>query len=67
VTEKRKQVIRTAIIDELRRREWSKYRLAKELGMHPNEVNRALSDGYDMRVSTAEKMLAVLGLTIKAK
>lgn len=65
VTKAQKQVIRTAILAELKRIDKSKYWLAKQIGMHPNEVNRALSDGYDMRVSTAEKMLRALGLKVK--
>jgi DNA-binding phage protein len=65
VSKPEKQLIREAILGELKRLEKSKYQLAKEIGMHPNEVNRALSEGYDMRVSTAEKMLEALGLSIK--
>jgi DNA-binding phage protein len=65
VTKQEKQLIREAILGELKRIEKSKYWLAKEIGMHPNDVNRALSEGYDMRVSTAEKMLKALGLSVK--
>ena len=64
LSKKQKTVIREAILGELRRIDKSKYWLSKQIGMHPNEVNRALSDGYDMRVSTAEKMLKALSLTI---
>lgn len=67
MTKTEKQLIRAAILAELARIEKSKYWLAKEVGMHPNEVNRALSEGYDMRVSTAEKMLSKLGLVIARK
>lgn len=65
MTKQEKQLIREAILGELKRIEKSKYWLAKEIGMHPNDVNRALSEGYDMRVSTAEKMLKALGLSVK--
>lgn len=65
MTDQQKQLIRTAILAELNRLGKSKYWLAKTVGMHPNEVNRALSDGYDMRVSTAERMLVALGLKVR--
>lgn len=64
MTKHEKQLIRAAIMAELSRLGKSKYWLAKQVDMHPNEVNRALSDGYDMRVSTAERMLVFLGLKV---
>lgn len=67
MSKERKQIIRAAILKELERIGKTRYWLAKELGMHPNDVNRALSEGYDMRVSTAEKMLTALKLTVKPK
>ena len=66
MTDAQRQLIRAAILRELERRDKSKYWLAKQIAMHPNEVNRALSDGYDMRVSTAEKMLKALGIEVRA-
>ncbi len=59
-----KQLIRSAILRELARLGRSKYWLAQQVDMHPNVVNRALSTGYDMRVSTAERFLSALGLTV---
>ena len=64
MTKQQKQLIRTAILDELKRIDKTRYWLAKQIAMHPNEVNRALSGSHDMRVSTAEKMLRGLRLEI---
>lgn len=61
---KRRQMIREAILGELEQRGKTRYWLSQAVKMHPNLVNRALSDGHDMRVSTAEKMLKALGLSV---
>jgi hypothetical protein len=66
MTKTQRQLIRSAIIAELSRIGKTRYWLAKQVDMHPNDVLRALSDGYDMRVSTAEKMLRGLNLTVQA-
>lgn len=64
MTKDRRQLIKSAILTELKKRGKSKYWLAIQAGMHANDANRALSDSHDMRVSTAEKMLKALGLTV---
>lgn len=63
----KKALIRSAVVAELTKRGKSQYWLAHQVGMHPNEVNRALSPFHDMRVSTAEKMLNFLNLTVSSK
>ena len=64
MTKQQEQIVRAAIMAELKRIEKTRYWLAKQISMNPNEVNRALSGSHDMRVSTAEKMLRGLRLKI---
>ncbi len=57
-------MIRNAILAELTRRNWTRYRLAKEVGIHTQSVYRMLNNGRGMHVANAERMMAVLGLGV---
>jgi len=57
--------IRRAIAAELDRRRWSNYRLAKQSGVSAVVIGRFLSRQRDIKASTAVKLMAALGLTIK--
>lgn len=57
-------MIREAILAELVCRGWTKYRLAKEVGIHTQSVYRMLDDGRGMHIANAERMMAVLGLGV---
>jgi hypothetical protein len=61
--------IRQEILKELKRRNWSIYRFAKELDGKVNirVVYQYLSEGQDTGTEWASKMLKTLGLTIIRK
>ena len=44
---------------------WTVYRVAKEAGITPVMLSRFLNDGLDLRLSTAAKLAAVLGLELR--
>ena len=45
---------------------WTVYRVAKEAGITPAMLSRFLSDGLDLRLSTAAKLAAALGLELRS-
>jgi transcriptional regulator with XRE-family HTH domain len=64
----------TSISDQLRaaveariERGWTVYRVAKEAGITPAMLSRFLKDGLDLRLSTAAKLAAALGLELRPK
>jgi hypothetical protein len=61
--------IRQAILAELKQREWSHYRLAKELEgkMPPRTVYAYLSGRCDLVSNRVSIILQALGLQIKSK
>jgi transcriptional regulator with XRE-family HTH domain len=44
---------------------WTVYRVAKEAGVTPAMLSRFLNQGLDLRLSTAAKLAAVLGLELR--
>jgi len=59
--------IRRAVLAELERRGWSRYRLVQELGGGPSDravIYRWLSRRRDLYVSTLARVLAALDLEI---
>lgn len=44
---------------------WTMYRVAKAAGITPAMLSRFLKDGLDLRLSTAAKLAAVLGLELR--
>ncbi len=57
--------IRRAIADELDRRRWSKYRLAKQSGVSAVVIGRFMSGERDIKAATAVRLMAALGLKIE--
>lgn len=56
-------MIKTAITDEMERRGWTPYRLAKEMNEPQHNVYSNLrNDG--MHTSTADRMMQALGLVV---
>jgi transcriptional regulator with XRE-family HTH domain len=62
----------TTISDQLRaaaaarvKAGWTVYRVAKEAGITPAMLSRFLNDGLDLRLSTAAKLAAALGLELR--
>jgi DNA-binding phage protein len=41
------------------------YRIAKDAGLKPEVVYRFMNEGLDLRLSTAAKLAAVLGLELR--
>jgi len=56
--------IRSAIADELDRRRWSNYRLAKKSGVSAVVIGRFLAGKRDIKAATAVRLMEALGLTI---
>lgn len=52
--------VQNAIKAELEKRGWSKYRLAKEVGVNPGDIYRQL-DNPQTSLAKVEKMLEALG------
>ena len=57
--------IRRAIADELDRRRWSNYRLAKQSGVSAVVIGRFLAGTRDIKAATAVRLMAALGLSIQ--
>jgi len=58
--------LRTAIEAHIKRGR-TVYRVAKEAGITPAMLSRFLNDGLDLRLSTAAKLAAALGLELRPK
>jgi len=60
-------MIREAIRNELKRRGWSAYRLAKEAGLPKRTVQAYLAGTFDTSSERAARMLQVLGIELRPR
>jgi transcriptional regulator with XRE-family HTH domain len=49
------------------KRGWTVYKVAKAAGITPAMLSRFLKDGLDLRLSTAAKLAAALGLELRPR
>lgn len=58
-------MIRKAILAEMKRREWTVYRLIKEASAKPDPVYKYLDGKREITTATLEPLLAALGLKLQ--
>lgn len=57
-------MIRRAIATEMKRRDWTAYRLSQEARVSPDPIYKFLAGTREITTATLEPVLKALGLTI---